>query len=234
MTLLEVENLWAGYGELDILRGVSLSVERGEIVVIIGPNGAGKSTLMKALSGLLTPSSGRMAFSGENLAGLKPHEIVARGLSYVPQSENVFPSLTVEENLDMGAYIRKGDVSARKCAVYGLLPELMMRRRARVRTLSGGQCQMVAIGRALMLEPKLLMLDEPTASLSPILAKAIFDKVVAINRAGTAVLMVEQRAGQALERAHRAYVLSMGVNRFEGTGQELLNNREVAELFLGG
>lgn len=234
MALLEVDNLWAGYGELDILRGVSLSVEAGEIVVIIGPNGAGKSTLMKTLAGLLTPSSGRLTFSGEELSPLKPHEIVARGLSYVPQSDNVFPSLTVEENLDMGAYIRKGDSSARKRAVYGLFPELMTRRGARVRTLSGGQCQMVAIGRALMLEPKLLMLDEPTSSLSPILAKSIFDKIVAINRAGTAVLMVEQRAGQALERAHRAYVLSMGKNRLEGTGREILNNQGVAELFLGG
>ena len=234
MSLLEMRNVHGGYGGVDILEGVGLAVAPGEIVVIIGPNGAGKSTAMKAVFGLVTVRQGEVLFEGRDITRLPTDRIVRRGICYVPQTDNVFPSLTVHENLEMGAFVRTDDYSAQLERVYELFPPLRQRRRQAAGTLSGGQRQMVAMGRALMLEPKLLLLDEPTAGLSPLFIDQIFEIVRAINAVGVSILMVEQNARRALQMAHRGYVLVMGRNRFEDTGPNLLANREVAEMFLGG
>ncbi|HET6520190.1 MAG TPA: ABC transporter ATP-binding protein [Geminicoccaceae bacterium] len=234
MSLLEMRNVYGGYGGVDILEGVGLAVAPGEIVVIIGPNGAGKSTAMKAVFGLVTVRQGEVLFEGRDITRLPTDRIVRRGICYVPQTDNVFPSLTVHENLEMGAFVRTDDYSAQLERVYELFPPLRQRRRQAAGTLSGGQRQMVAMGRALMLEPKLLLLDEPTAGLSPLFIDQIFEIVRAINAVGVSILMVEQNARRALQMAHRGYVLVMGRNRFEDTGPNLLANREVAEMFLGG
>jgi len=234
MSLLVLEDVTGGYGEVDILHDVSLEVARDEIVVIVGPNGAGKSTAMKAVFGLVAVRGGRIWFDGEDLKGLRTVDIVKRGICFVPQTENVFPALTVEENLEMGAFLRADDIDAPKRRVFDLFPPLAERRRQPAGTLSGGQRQMVAIGRALMLDPKLLLLDEPTAGLSPKFIGQIFDIVRAVRDFGVAILMVEQNAKQALAVADRGYVLATGANRHHGPGRELLANREVAEMFLGG
>lgn len=233
MSLLAVEQAVGGYGDSDILNGVDLAVDAGEIAVIIGPNGAGKSTAMKAIAGLVRVRGGAIRFDGAAIANQAPERIVRRGLSYVPQERNVFPTLSVAENLEMGGFIRR-DAAAVLPRIYDLFPPLKDKRRQPAGSLSGGQRQMVAIGRALMLEPKLLMLDEPTAGLSPKFMDLIFAKIEEINRAGTAVLMVEQNARHALAIAHRGYVLQMGRNRFTDTGPALLANPEVAQMFLGG
>jgi len=232
MSLLVVEQAVGGYGDSDILNGIDLSVAPGEIAVIIGPNGAGKSTAMKAIAGLVRLRRGTIRFDGAAIANEAPERIVRRGLSYVPQERNVFPSLTVAENLELGGFIRP-DAGALP-RVYDLFPPLKEKRRQVAGSLSGGQRQMVAIGRALMLAPKLLMLDEPTAGLSPKFMDLIFAKIAEINRAGTAVLMVEQNARHALAIAHRGTVLQMGRNRFSDTGPALLANPEVVQMFLGG
>lgn len=234
MAILEAKKIRAGYGETEILHGVFVKVDEGEIVSIIGPNGAGKSTLLKTILGLLRPLEGKIILDAEDITGLDPHRIVRKGICYVPQTENVFPSLTVEENLEMGAFIRTDDYKSRMKEVYGIFPHLKERRRDRAGKLSGGQRQMVAIGRALMLEPKVLLLDEPSASLAPRLVQLIFEKIHEINRSGVAILMVEQNTREALKVAHRAYVLTMGRNRFHDTGEALLNNKEVGKLYLGG
>lgn len=234
MPLLEVEEVVAGYGEMEVLRGVSLRVEPDEIVSIVGPNGAGKSTVMKLVFGLLKPWQGRVIFGGQDISGLAPEKIVRLGLCYVPQVENVFPNLTVEENLDMGAYILDGPLDDRKRRVYDLFPRLAERRKQRAGKMSGGERQMVAMGRALMLDPKLLLLDEPSAGLAPLLVDMIFEKVSDINRAGVAILMVEQNAKRSLQLADRGYVLATGKNQVEGPGPDLLNDPEVARLYLGG
>lgn len=234
MAILEAKKIRAGYGETEILHGVFVKVDEGEIVSIIGPNGAGKSTLLKTILGLLRPLEGKIILDAEDITGLDPHRIVRKGICYVPQTENVFPSLTVEENLEMGAFIRTDDYKSRMKEVYGIFPHLKERRRDRAGKLSGGQRQMVAIGRALMLEPKVLLLDEPSASLAPKLVQLIFEKIHEINRSGVAILMVEQNTREALKVAHRAYVLTMGRNRFHDTGEALLNNKEVGKLYLGG
>jgi len=234
MAILEAKKIRAGYGETEILHGVFVKVDEGEIVSIIGPNGAGKSTLLKTILGLLKPLEGKIILDAEDITGLDPHKIVRKGICYVPQTENVFPSLTVEENLEMGAFIRTDDYKSRMKEVYGIFPHLEERRRDRAGKLSGGQRQMVAIGRALMLEPKVLLLDEPSASLAPRLVQLIFEKIHEINRSGVAILMVEQNTREALKLAHRAYVLAMGRNRFHDTGEALLNNKEVGKLYLGG
>jgi branched-chain amino acid transport system ATP-binding protein len=233
--LLDMQDIRGGYTEADILNGVSLQVEAGEVVCIIGANGAGKSTAMKAVFGLVRIRGGSISFKGEDITGLAADRIVRRGICYVPQTENVFPTLTVDENLDMGAFIREDDGAAQKQRIYEeLFPPLKEKRRLPAGSLSGGQRQMVAMGRALMLEPSLLLLDEPTAGLSPLYMDQIFEIVKAVNATGVAILMVEQNARQALGIADRGYVLSTGRNRFEDTGPNLLANREVAEMFLGG
>jgi ABC-type branched-subunit amino acid transport system ATPase component len=232
--LLEVRDVYAGYGGVDILNGVSLSVDAGEIVVVVGPNGAGKSTALKAVCGLVTPRRGAIHLDGHDITSLPTEQVARRGICYVPQTDNVFPSLSVHENLEMGAFIRNDDYSGQIERVYALFPPLRDKRRQPVRTLSGGQRQMVAMGRALMLEPRLLLLDEPTAGLSPLFIEQIFATIQEINRQGVAILMVEQNARRSLELADRGYVLTMGANRFEDTGAALLANREVAEMFLGG
>ena len=234
MSLLTADAIHGGYGGADILNGVSLRVEPGEIVVIVGPNGAGKSTAMKALFGLVNVRSGRVTLGDEDITRLAPNKIVGRGICYVPQEANVFPSLTVHENLEMGAFIRRDDFSAQIERVFELFPPLKEKRGQMAGTLSGGQRQMVAIGRALMLEPRVLLLDEPTAGLSPKFIDLIFERVQEINATGVSILMVEQNARQALKLADRGYVLVLGANRHEDTGANLLADREVAEMFLGG
>ena len=231
--ILTADGLVGGYGEADVLHGVSLEVEATDIVVVVGPNGAGKSTALKALFGLVRIREGRVTLHGEDITGVPTDAIVPRGIAYVPQERNIFPNLTVHENLEMGAYTRRGDLRAAYERIYALFPPLAERRRSPAGTLSGGQRQMVAIGRALMLEPRVLLLDEPTVGLSPLFIDQIFEKIVEINRAGIAVLMVEQNARQALRLATRGYVLVGGRNRFSGTGPTLLADPEVARTFLG-
>jgi branched-chain amino acid transport system ATP-binding protein len=235
MSVLELDDVTAGYGgDAPILHGVSIRLEAGEIVSIIGPNGAGKSTAMKAVFGMLDMRSGAILLDNEDITGEAPEKVVARGVCFVPQTDNVFPNLTVEENLEMGAYILKGPIDKPLSQVYEMFPPLLEKRRQVAGTLSGGQRQMLAMGRALMLNPRVLMLDEPTAGLSPKYAGEIFNLVKRVNAGGTPVLMVEQNAKQALAVSHRGYVLVDGRNRHEGTGRELLADREIAEMFLGG
>jgi len=233
VSLLEVRALRGGYGAVDILNGVDLDLGEGDLVAVIGPNGAGKSTLMKAIFGLVALRAGTVRFQGEDITGERPDRIVRRGLAYVPQERNVFASLSVQENLEMGAFIRRDDFSAQIDRVYSLFPRLGERRRQAAGTLSGGERQMLAMGRALMLEPRLLMLDEPTAGLAPNVVDYTFARILDINRLGIGVLMVEQNAKQALAVAQRGVVLVMGVKRYEAPGRELLHSREVAEMFLG-
>ncbi|MEO0409488.1 MAG: ABC transporter ATP-binding protein [Cyanobacteria bacterium P01_A01_bin.135] len=233
--LLEVQNVYAGYvSGLDILQGINFRVMPGELVTVVGPNGAGKSTLAKAVFGLLTPHTGDIIFKGQSLVGLRPNEIVQRGLCYVPQLSNVFPSLTVEENLEMGGFLSQGSLADRKREILDLFPALADRQQQRAGTLSGGERQMLAMGRALMLEPSLLLLDEPSAALSPMLVSSTLEQIQRINEAGTAVVLVEQNARQGLAIAHRGVVLDQGRDRVEGPGPELLEDPEVAALYLGG
>ena len=234
MPLLKVEGITGGYGGMEVLRDVSIEVGQGEIVSIIGPNGAGKSTVMKTVFGLLKPWKGSITFEGRPIAGLSPDRIVREGLCYVPQVENVFPSLTVEENLEMGAYLLKGSLQQRKQRIFDMFPRLAERRRQRAGKMSGGERQMVAMGRALMLDPRLLLLDEPSAGLAPLMVDSIFETARTINDAGVAILMVEQNARKSLELADRGYVLATGTNQVEGSGQELLANPDIARLYLGG
>jgi branched-chain amino acid transport system ATP-binding protein len=232
--LLQATGLTGGYGGMDILQGVDLSLDADEVAVIIGPNGAGKSTAMKALIGLIPLKSGKVLYAGEDITGQAPERLVARGIAYVPQERNVFRTMTVEENLAMGAYLRRGDFGETLARIYTLFPALKDKRRQRAGELSGGQRQMVAIARALMIEPKLLLLDEPTVGLSPRVIGEIFERILAINAEGVGILMVEQNARAALEIGHRGFVLATGRNRFTDSAAALLANREVAEAFLGG
>jgi neutral amino acid transport system ATP-binding protein len=232
--LLAVEDLVAGYvPEVDILRGVEFAVREGEIVTVIGPNGAGKSTLIKSIFGLLPPRQGRVVLRGEDLTGLRPHSITRRGMSYVPQLDNIFQSLTVEENLEMGA-LDSSKAREGMARMYELFPRLGERRTQTAGTMSGGERQLLAMGRALMPDPKVLLVDEPSAGLAPGFVEAIFEKVEEINREGVTVVMVEQNARRALGMSDRGYVLDLGQNRFEGPGTELLEDPKVAELYLGG
>jgi neutral amino acid transport system ATP-binding protein len=232
--VLVTEDVVAGYvPEVDVLTGVSIQVDEGQIVTVIGPNGAGKSTLIKAIFGLLRPRAGRIAFRGEDITGHKPHTITHLGLSYVPQLDNVFPSLTVEENLEMGS-LDRARTRERMDRVQELFPRLGERRNQPVGTMSGGERQMVAMARALMPDPQALLLDEPSAGLAPAFVEAIFERIEEINRAGVTIVMVEQNARRALAMSDRGYVLDLGANRFEGAGPELLNDPKVADLYLGG
>jgi len=233
-TLIEASDLDAGYGDLQILDGVDMRVADGEYVTIVGPNGAGKSTVMKSLFGLTTHMGGTVVFDGTDITGRKPEEIIHRGMSYVPQTDNVFGSLTVEENLEMGAYILDSVPQDQLREIYDRFPILEERKTQKAGTLSGGQQQMLAMGRALMLDPKLLMLDEPSAGLAPDLVDEMFDRIDDINDAGTAVLMVEQNAKEALRRCDRGSVLVQGQNRYEDSGDALLDDEEVRQEFLGG
>lgn len=232
--LLATEGVVAGYlPEVDILNGVSIKVTEGEIVTIVGPNGAGKSTLIKTIFGLLSPREGKIALRGDDIGGQKPHVIASKGMSYVPQLDNVFASLTVEENLEMGSLDRKGERD-RIDRMYELFPRLGERKGQAAGTMSGGERQMVAMARALMPEPQVLLLDEPSAGLAPAFVDAIFEKVEEINSDGVTIVMVEQNARRALAMSHRGYVLDLGVDRFEGPGKDLLDDPKVAELYLGG
>ena len=236
MAALKADNVTSGYGAMEILHGVTVEVLKGEIITIIGPNGAGKSTLMKTIFGLLKPSNGIVLLGDEEITGDPPNQIVRQGLCYVPQVENVFPSLTVKENLEMGAFIKddRRFVRRRIEEIYALFPILKTRESQRLGKMSGGERQMVAMGRALMLDPSVLLLDEPTAALAPKLSQMIFEKVKEINKGGVSLLLVEQNAKEALKISHRGYVLADGKNKFEGTGAEILNDQEVGRLYLGG
>ncbi|MEM1038948.1 MAG: ABC transporter ATP-binding protein [Pseudomonadota bacterium] len=231
---LEAKDLTGGYGGADILRGCSLGVNKGEIAVIVGPNGAGKSTAMKALLGMLTIREGTVTLDGRDITHLSPQARIAQGIAFVPQTQNVFTGMTVEENLEMGAFLRTDDFSGTMEEIFGLFPILKDKRAQMAGELSGGQRQQVAVGRALMTKPEVLMLDEPTAGVSPIVMDELFDRILEIRQTGVAVLMVEQNARQALEIADRGYVLVTGENRFTDTGAALLADPDVRRSFLGG
>ncbi|CAM3080970.1 ABC transporter ATP-binding protein [Paracoccus nototheniae] len=229
------ENMTGGYGKgADILHDCTIAVEQGQIAVIVGPNGAGKSTAMKAIFGMLNLRQGSVRLSGQDITALNPQDRVKAGMGFVPQVNNIFPSMTVEENLEMGAYIRRDDIRATMAQVYDLFPAVAAKRKQAAGELSGGQRQQVAVGRALMTQPKVLMLDEPTAGVSPIVMDELFDRIIAIARGGLPVLMVEQNARQAMMIADKAYVLVQGANAHTGTGDELMKNDEVRRTFLGG
>ena len=223
-----------GYGGADILHDCTIGVDQGEIVVIVGPNGAGKSTAMKAVFGMLNISQGSVHLNGEDITQLSPQDRVAKGMSFVPQNQNVFTSMSVEENLEMGAFTRRDDFTETMEQVFELFPILKEKRRQAAGELSGGQRQQVAVGRALMTQPKVLMLDEPTAGVSPIVMDELFDRVIEVAKSGIAILMVEQNARQALSIANRGYVLVQGRNRYTDTGAALMANPEVRRAFLGG
>ncbi|MEM6656698.1 MAG: ABC transporter ATP-binding protein [Pseudomonadota bacterium] len=229
------DTMTGGYGRgPDILHDCTIAVDAGEIAVIVGPNGAGKSTAMKAVFGMLEVRSGVVRLDGEDITGLSPQDRVMRGMGFVPQTSNIFTSMTVEENLEMGAFIRTDDFLGTMEQVYDLFPILRDKRHQAAGELSGGQRQQVAVGRALMTQPKVLMLDEPTAGVSPIVMDELFDRIIEVSRTGLPILMVEQNARQALEIADKGYVLVQGRNAYTGTGKELLADPEVRKSFLGG
>lgn len=228
------EAMTGGYGGADILHGCTIAVEKGQIAVIVGPNGAGKSTAMKAVFGMLKLRGGQVKLAGEDITALSPQDRVAKGMGFVPQTHNIFTSMTVEENLEMGAFIRRDDFADTLAQVYDLFPILKQKRLQPAGELSGGQRQQVAVGRALMTQPKVLMLDEPTAGVSPIVMDELFDRIIEVARTGISILMVEQNARQALDIADKGYVLVQGANRFTDTGAALLADPEVRRSFLGG
>ena len=234
MALLEASDVVAGYGQTEILHGVSITVDKGEVVTIIGPNGCGKSTLMKAIVGLVRVRTGSVTFQGADISSHPPERIVRTGLCYVPQSSNVFPSLTIRENLEMGAFVREDGYDERIEEMFELFPDLAAHPGQKGGSLSGGQRQMLAIARALMLDPVLLLLDEPSAGLSPAMMSVVFDRIRQINQSGVALLLVEQNARDALQMSDRGYILVAGEKRLEDTGKDLLSNPEVASLYLGG
>ena len=234
MSFLQGEGLYGGYGGADILHGCSIGVDKGEVAVVVGPNGAGKSTAMKAMFGLLDIREGSVELHGREISRLPPQERVGLGMGFVPQNANVFTSMTVEENLEMGAFIRKDDFRPTMEQVFSLFPVLGEKRSQPAGELSGGQRQQVAVGRALMTQPSVLMLDEPTAGVSPIVMDELFDRIIEIAKTGIAILMVEQNARQALEIADRGFVLVQGQNRYTDTGEALLADPKVRKSFLGG
>jgi branched-chain amino acid transport system ATP-binding protein len=230
---LDIVNLHAGYGETEILKGINLNVEHSEIVAIIGPNGAGKSTVVKSVLGLLNIISGNISLNGNNIVGIAPDKAIKSGISYVPQTHNIFPNLTITENLEMGAWTKSKGIPERIQEMFELFPDLKVKRNKVAGSLSGGQRQMVAMAKALMVDSKIMLLDEPTAGLSPKFQSEIFRTIKRINNNGVPILLVEQNAKQALETADRGYVLVDGSNKVEGKGQDLINDRNVARMFLG-
>lgn len=234
--ILNVDDLFTGYGKMEILHGVSLSVNEGEIVSLIGPNGAGKSTVLKAIAGMLRINSGRIIFFNEEITNLPTHKIIEKGLSFNPQGRVVFPDMTVQEHLDMGAWTIRAR-SEKEIAferVFNLFPWLIEKKKKKACEMSGGEQQMLSLARALMIQPKLLLLDEPSLGLSPKWVKTLFEKIVEIKKSGIPCLIVEQKAALSLEYSDYAYVLEMGNNRYEGKGKDLLENPEVRRLYLGG
>jgi branched-chain amino acid transport system ATP-binding protein len=232
--ILTINDLMAGYGKSEVLHGVNMEIRQGEIVTLVGANGAGKSTTLRSIFGLTTIRGGRIQFKGQDVVGRGPHELVGLGLAFVPQERNIFPSLTVFENLEMGGYsLSREKTSERIEAMFTHFPRLKERRPQKAGTLSGGERQMLAIARGLMTDPALLMLDEPSLGLAPLIVSALFDEVQRVNEQGTTVLLVEQNARRALAVAHRAYVLELGQVRYEGTGSELLSNPDVQRAYLG-
>ncbi|MYD92423.1 MAG: ABC transporter ATP-binding protein [Chloroflexi bacterium] len=234
MALLEASGVVAGYGETEVLHGVSIKVNAGEVVTIIGPNGCGKSTLMKAMVGLVRVRTGSVHFRGVDISGHDPEQTVRSGLCYVPQTENVFPSMTIRENLEMGAFVRRDDYQFRIDEMLELFPDLRRSARLKAGTLSGGQRQMLAIARALMLDPVLLLLDEPSAGLAPALVEGVFERIRDINSTGVSILLIEQNARESLRMSDRGYVLAGGANQLQDTGPALLDNPEVGRVYLGG
>jgi len=232
--MLKLTDVVSGYTDVNIIRGVSLEVNKNEIVTIIGPNGSGKSTLMKTIFGLVSLRSGKVLFEGSDISRLRTDKIVRRGMGYVPQERNVFPSLTVMENLEMGAFIQRDRFKEGLEEVFTIFPELGQKSDQKAGTMSGGEQKMVAVGRAMILKPTLLLLDEPSSGLSPKLIDILFKKLIGINELGTSLMIVEQNAKKSLAVSHRGYVLEMGKKRFEGEGKSLLANEEVRKLYLGG
>ncbi len=234
--LLQVREIHAGYGKLDILHGVSLEVRSGEMVCVIGPNGAGKSTALKSIMGILRPKDGHILFDGKEITGLRADQVLGHGLAYVPQGRIVFPQMTVTENLEMGAYTERSPAGVKEALerVCALFPILAERRTQKAGTMSGGEQQMLAIGRSLMTAPKMILLDEPSLGLSPKFVTLIYDKLLEMRREGYTLMVVEQNALKALSVSDRGYVLELGRNRFEGAGKALLNDPEVKRLYLGG
>tara|TARA_Y200000002_G_scaffold113362_1_gene92876 strand:- start:2432 stop:3136 length:705 start_codon:yes stop_codon:yes gene_type:complete len=234
MYLLSGQNITCGYNSIDIVFDCDIGVNKGEIASIVGPNGAGKSTVMKSLFGLIGIKKGKVLLDGENITNMLPQQRVLKGMGFVPQTNNIFPSLSVQENLEMGAFIKKSDPENMLDYIYGIFPILHDKKHQQAGELSGGQRQQVAVGRALMTNPKVLMLDEPSAGVSPIVMEGIFNKIQEIAKQGTAILMVEQNAKQALEISDLGFVLNQGRNLFTNTGKSLLDNKEVRKSFLGG
>ena len=232
MSKLRLENVVSGYGSMDVLHQLSLEVEEGKIVTLLGPNGAGKTTVLRTIFGILSPKEGKVFYNGEDITGLQPEKVARLGMCYVPQEENIFAALTVQENLEMGAFIRQDDYRPRMEEVFEFFPDLTDRRRSRAGDLSGGMRQMLAIGRALMLNPETLLLDEPSTGLAPFLVEQIFERIQTLNKQGVTVFLVEQNA-QALNCADRAYILEGGEKRAEGTAQELMNDEEIGRYYLG-
>jgi len=234
MSLMNATQVEGGYGGMNILKGVDMAIDKEDIGVIVGPNGAGKSTMLKAIFGLVQVNGGDIQLRGQSIANLAPNKLVELGMGFIPQEKNIFPSMSVEENLEMGAYIKPHTTKRMLEKIYSFFPPLLEKRKQPAGELSGGQRQMVAMGRALMTEPTLLLLDEPTAGLSPLYMQEIFDRIVEINKAGVGILMVEQNAKQALQIATQGFVLASGQNLYTDSGQNLLNDPEVAKSFLGG
>ncbi|KXB06955.1 branched-chain amino acid ABC transporter ATPase [candidate division MSBL1 archaeon SCGC-AAA382C18] len=233
MNVLNAEDITAGYTDIDILKGVSIHVEKGEIVAIVGPNGGGKTTLMKVLFGLLNPREGEVYYKDENITELDPTERVKKGIGYVPQEENVFSSLTIMENLEMGGYLME-DIEKEISEIFEMFSSLKGREDQKVKELSGGEKQMVALGRALVSDPEILLLDEPGAGLAPDLKEMVYGKIIDINELGTSILMIEQNAKKALRTSDRGYVLQTGENKYKGRGEDLLQNQDVLDFYLGG
>ncbi|MBN1356657.1 ABC transporter ATP-binding protein [bacterium] len=232
MSVLRVENVVSGYGSMEVLHGLTLEVEEGKIVSVLGPNGSGKTTLLRTIFGIVNPRQGRICFKEQDISGSSPENVVRSGISYVPQEENVFPNLTVQENLEIGAFIRKDDIRHRIDETFELFPDLTERRRSRAGELSGGMRQMLAIGRALMLNPEMLLLDEPSTGLAPFLVENIFAKIKMLNARGVTILVVEQNA-QALKTADKAYIIEGGEKKAEGTAAELMADPDIGKHYLG-